>query len=189
MSTESAQDPSKKMKKSTWKVFWDLQCPYSKKNWEQYDALKAKFGDEYDFSIHLTSLLFHPQAFQAQCGASLIEKEVGDEAKLAYINEALKQQEKFMNAAVGDARKSEIVAIFASIAQDAGVFNDTFTKETFIANINDWNKAISPAWSEYKVAVGYGVVGTPKTVINEKLVEDTESAWGPAEWEEKIKSL
>jgi protein-disulfide isomerase len=53
--------------KNSGKIFWDLQCPYSKENWEQLPEIKAAFVDEYDFPIHLTSLLVHPQAFTAQC--------------------------------------------------------------------------------------------------------------------------
>ena len=195
----SSESSTTNGKKKSWKVFWDLQCPYSKKNWEQYEALKAKFGDEYDFSIHLTSLLFHPQAFMAQCAANLVATEHGDGddanggaqgAKLTFINEAFKQQSKYMNDAVGDAKKSEIIEIFANIVDDAKLFTDTFTKETFRKDINDWKKAVSPAWNEYKVAAEqYHVMGTPKTAIDEKLIDNTESSWGPTEWETKLQEL
>ena len=199
LSSESTSSTVNGTKKS-WKVFWDLQCPYSKKNWEQYDALKAKFGDEYDFSIHLTSLLIHDQAFLAQCAANLVATEHGHasdtnenggghDAKLKFINEAFKQQNKFMSDSLGDAKKSEIIEVFANIAEDAKLFTDTFTKDTFRTDINDWTKAVLPAWNEHKVAVGYNVMGTPKTVIDEKLVENTESAWGPTEWETKLQEL
>ena len=33
------------------------------------------------------------------------------------------------------------------------------------------------------------VYGTPKHVIDGKLVPDTESAWGAGEWADKLKSL
>ncbi|MGK3754268.1 MAG: hypothetical protein ACI8RD_006577, partial [Bacillariaceae sp.] len=33
------------------------------------------------------------------------------------------------------------------------------------------------------------LTGAPKNVIDDKLVEDTESAWGPDEWAEKLKTL
>ena len=33
------------------------------------------------------------------------------------------------------------------------------------------------------------VYGTPKHVIDGKLVPDTESAWGAADWADKLKSL
>ena len=94
-----------------------------------------------------------------------------------------------MNAAIGEKGKSEIDAIFASIAESSGVFDDAFTKDDFLANIHNWELAVKPAYNEHKIALGYGVYGTPKHVINEKLVEGTESAWGPDEWAAKLKSL
>lgn len=189
--------------KGTWQVFWDLQCPYSKKNWEHYPALQETFGDKYDFSIHLCSLLFHPQAFSAQCAATLIGTLKGPNAKLSFIHAAMTHQERFMNEAVGDAKKSEIAAIFATIAHEAGLLDkegsssnsssdgDTplMTRQFFMANMDNWDLAVAPAWAEHKIALGYGIVGTPQTVINEKLVPDTESAWGPIVWEEKLKTL
>ena len=115
-----------------------------------------------------------------------------------------------MNAALGDARKSDVDAVFATIAEKAGVLDDVFTKEAFLADLHDWESAVQPAYTEHKVALGYGVTcrcgnqrrvdgvdavdrtqvyGTPKHVIDDKLVPDTESAWGAADWAEKLKSL
>ena len=174
--------------KKSWKVVWDLQCPYSKRNWEMLDSIKERFQDEYDFSIHLTSLAFHPQAFTAQCGASLVETYKGREALLKYVDTCFENQHLYMNAALGDARKSEIKAVFADIAEKAGVLDEeTFTKETFLAEIENWEKAVKPAYTEHKFALGYGVYGTPKQVINDKLIAESESAWGPDEWAEKLK--
>ena len=62
-------------------------------------------------------------------------------------------------------------------------------KEAFLADLHDWESAVKPAYAEHKIALGYGVYGTPKHVIDGKLVPDTESAWGAAEWAEKLKSL
>lgn len=176
------------MKKS-WKVFWDLQCPYSKKNWERFVAIKNAQCDKYDFTVYITSLAFHPQAFTAQCGASLIESYKGRDALLKYVDTCFENQESFMNAAIGDARKSEIKAVFASLAEKAGVLDESFTKEKFLEELDDWEKAVKPAYTEHKIALDYGVYGTPKHVIDEKLVPDTESAWGPEEWAEKLKSI
>ena len=67
--------------------------------------------------------------------------------------------------------------------------DDAFTKEAFLADLHDWESAVKPAYAEHKIALGYGVYGTPKHVIDGKLVPDTESAWGAAEWAEKLKSL
>jgi hypothetical protein len=62
-----------------------------------------------------------------------------------------------------DARKSEIDAIFASIAMDCGV-TSAEEKESFLTGIHDWETGISPAWSEHKEALAIGVMSTPKHV-------------------------
>eukprot|EP00562_Extubocellulus_spinifer_P012494 CAMPEP_0178539080 /NCGR_PEP_ID=MMETSP0697-20121206/314_1 /TAXON_ID=265572 /ORGANISM="Extubocellulus spinifer, Strain CCMP396" /LENGTH=179 /DNA_ID=CAMNT_0020171349 /DNA_START=332 /DNA_END=868 /DNA_ORIENTATION=- len=176
--------------KKSWKVFWDLQCPYSRANWRNIRALKERFGSEYDFTIHLTSLVFHPQAFTAQCGASLIESHSGRDMMFKYVDACFENQELYMNAALGDAKKSEIDSVFADIAEKAGVFDDgNFSKQVFLQQLHDWEKAVKPAYTEHKIALGYGVYGTPKQVIDDKLVPETESAWGPDEWANKLKSL
>lgn len=97
-----------------------------------------------------------------------------------------------MNAALGDARKSEIKAVFADIAEQAGLLDDddgVFTKDRFLIEMDDWEKAVKPAYMEHNVALAYGVYGTTKHVINEKLVLDTDSTWGPEEWQEKLQML
>lgn len=80
-----------------------------------------------------------------------------------------------MNAAVGNARTSEINAVFASVAKEAGLFDDAFNEEYFLANIDNWADALKPAYEEHKRAISYGVFGTPKYVIDDKLVPDTKS--------------
>jgi hypothetical protein len=42
---------------------------------------------------------------------------------------------------------------------------------------------------EHKEALQLEIYGAPKHVIEEKLVTDTESSWGVAEWTEKLKTL
>lgn len=175
--------------KRTWRVFWDLQCPYSKRMWKNFTAIKERFSDDFDFEISLTSLLFHPQAFTAQCGASLIEREKGRDVMFKYVDACFENQESYLNDAIGDAKKSEIAAVFASIAENAGIFDDKFTKEIFLRDLNDWEKAAKPAYTEHKKVLAYGAYSTPSNAIDEKLVLNTESAWGPDEWAEKLKSL
>lgn len=175
--------------KKSWQIFWDLQCPYSKKNWEKFGAIKERFGDEYDISIKLTSLVFHRQAFPAQAAATLIQTYKGRETLLKFVDACFESQDSFRNDAVGDSRPSEVNAIFADIAEKAGIFDEELTREKFLAECGDWEKAVKPAFIEHKIAMGYGVFGSPKNVIDEKLVPDTESSWGPDEWAEKLKTL
>ena len=113
-----------------------------------------------------------------------------------------------MNSAVGDARKSEIVQVFADIAEKAGVLDDDdhdggndeedeqggtsnnskmmLTKSKFIKEINDWEKAIKPAYTEHKKALSHEVYGTPKHVIDEILINNTESDWTADDWMKKL---
>lgn len=188
--------------KKQWKVFWDLQCPFSRKNWSKFNSIKDRFSNEYDFIVYLTSLAFHPQAFMAQSGASLIETYKGREALFKYVDTCFENQELYMNAAIEDSRKSEIIQVFAGIAEKSGVLDsddDTessrnnhetlLTKSTFVKEIDDWEKAIKPAYTEHKIALGYGVFGSPSHVIDEKLVPDTESDWNADDWAEKLSKL
>ena len=46
-----------------WQIHLDLQCPHSKRVFDQLDDLKAAFGDEYEISVVLTALPFHHNAF------------------------------------------------------------------------------------------------------------------------------
>lgn len=152
--------------------------------------IHERFGDQFDFEIKLTSLPFHPQAFPAQCAASLVETKKGIDAKLKFVDACFRKQDSYLNAAVGDARPSEVSEVFASIAKEAGALDDIFTELYFLGKINDWEEAVKPAYTEYKEALAFGVYGTPKHVIGDKgLIADTESSWGADEWAEKLKTI
>jgi hypothetical protein len=153
-------------------------------------AIKKRFQDEYEFSVHLTDLAFHPQAFPGHCAAYLLGVTKGPEARDKFVRECFKYQDTFTNQALGDAKKSDVYNVFADIAEEAGVLNDEdglLSRQEFLEGITDWEKVIKPAWEEHKVALRYGVWGTPKHVIDEKLVPNTESTWGPSEFEAVLK--
>jgi 2-hydroxychromene-2-carboxylate isomerase len=186
--------------KKTWKIFWDLQCPYCRIHWLHHPAIVERFSTDYDFTIHLTSLAFHPQAFPAQAAANLIDGIKGTDAKLAFINACFENQAMYMNAALGDAKPSQVAEVFSSIAAKAGVLDDNsdnadnadssrLTSDFFLQHLNDWELAVKPAYTEHKIALSHGVYGTPSHVIDGKLVVGSESSWGPHEWAEKLKSL
>jgi len=174
--------------KRTWKSFVDLQCPFARKFYvEHRPAIESHFADQFEFSTHLTSLAFHPEAFVGQRAAKLIELNEGMDSKIAFIDACFADQDLYRDT--GDSRPSEVDAIFANIAEKAGVFSEDFTKNFFLEHINDWDEIVKPAYAEHKVALGYGVFGTPKFVIDEKLIEGTESSWGPEEWETKLRDI
>jgi len=94
-----------------------------------------------------------------------------------------------MNAAIGNARKSDIDSVFVDIAQQAGLLGDSTTRAEMLEGMHDWETVIKPAYEEHKIALGYGIYGTPKHVIGEKLVPDTDSTWGVKEWTEVLENL
>jgi hypothetical protein len=174
--------------KAKWQVFWDLQCPYSKTSWEKLPEIRERFGSEYEFEIKLTSLVFHPQSFIGHSAACLIEKHKGAEDRLKFINACYENQERYLNAALGDARPSEVYAVFASIAKGIGLFDGKFTEEYFVSHIINWDEASKPAYVEHKEALQLQIYGTPKHVVGDVgLIPDSESWWGAAEFDEKLK--
>jgi 2-hydroxychromene-2-carboxylate isomerase len=150
---------AEKMVKKSWKVFWDLQCPYSKKMWENFKEIQNRFENKYDITIYITSLAFHPQAFTAQCGASLIETMKGRDVMFKYVDACYENQDMYMNDSIGDSKMSEIDEVFVKIAEKAGVFDETFTKEKFLQDLHNWEMAVNPAYTEHKIALSYGVFG------------------------------
>ena len=174
--------------KPTWQVYWDLQCPYSKISWEKLPDIQHHFSNDYSFCIKLTSLVFHPQAFVGHGAACLIEKHKGSEDRLIFINACFQNQERYLNSALGNARPSEVDAVFASIADDAAIFDEQFTEEYFLKHLRDWDEAQNAAYSEHKEALHLHIYGTPKHVIgNIGLVSNSESSWGVAEFADKLK--
>lgn len=105
--------------KASWKIFLDLQCPYSKRVFDKLPELRARFGNTYDITTHFTALAFHPQAFTALCATVAVGGALDPASRAKYETALFAEQERFMNAALGDARKSEIDAVFADIAESA----------------------------------------------------------------------
>ena len=187
---QSFSSVSRNPKKSTWKIFVDLQCPFARKAMQRLPELKKAFGDNYEFSTHLTSLAFHPQAFTGQQAAYLIGLEQGEEAKQKFIEDCFRKQDRYTNDALGDCRKSEVDRVFGDIAEEAGVLDESsFSRADFDQKLHDWDRIVKPTYGEHKVALAYGVFGTPKHVIDEQLVANTESSWGAEEWRERLTRL
>lgn len=172
--------------KPVWKTYWDLQCPFCRKNWKHMPDIKKRLEDRFDFQVHLTSLVFHPQAFVGQCAAYIIEQELGPQDKMEFINACYEHQQKYMRDAVGDARPSQVHAIFADIAASAGIFTETFTREYFLQQINNYDQVIKPTWQEHKKALLDGVFAVPKHVVDGTILEAAQSDWTPDDFEREL---
>ena len=65
---------------------------------------------------------------QVRFGASLVESRKGRDALLKYVDACFEHQETYMNAALGDARKSDVDAVFATIAEKSGVLPQCYAE-------------------------------------------------------------
>lgn len=175
--------------KPSWRVFLDLQCPFSKVAYGHLPALWERFGKQFDITIHYTSLAFHPQAFTAQCAAVLIGRKVSSEARTKFEAACFDKQTSYMNKATTDDTKADVAKIFADIAESSGSLGKEFTREQFLKHLNDYDTVVMPAYEEVKEALRFGVYGSPQNVICGKLVPDTESAWGADTWAIELDKL
>merc|ERR1712048_964007 len=118
---------------------------------------------------HLYQLAFHYQSFTGHKAAASIAGSHGEEGKWEFVRCAYERQSEFLNAAMGDARKSTIEEKFADIAATCNGVDAT----EFIGTLGD---AWRPAWNEQKVAYAAGAIGAPTHNIGGVVVADTSSS-------------
>ena len=165
-------------------MFFDLQCPYSRRLWRKVPELKFKYGSSYKITTHITSLAFHRQSFPAHCAAYLIGIEKGSDARLRFENACFAKMDRYDDDAAEKLTKTELDEVFATIAEEEGLFdNDAFTKAMFLASLSDRMRVIMPTWFEHKEALAIGVFKTPQHVLDGKLIPDTDSSWDVDEYE------
>ena len=185
----STNEPAaKKVKLLDWQMFFDLQCPYSKKLWGMVPELRKKFGSDYDITTHITSLAFHRQSFPAHCAAYLIGTEKGGEARHQFESACYANIDRYVDEAAEKMNHAELNAVFATIAEEEDLFDDDeFTREAFLKALSDRKKVIMPTWFEHTEALFEGVYKAPQHVINGKLVPDMDSSWGIEEYQAALK--
>ena len=168
-----------------WQMFFDLQCPYSKKLWNKVPALKAKYGSEYRITTHITSLAFHRQSFAVHCAAYLIGIEKGGDARHAFESACYANMDRYVDEAVEKMTKGDLEQVIATIAHEAKLLDDKggLTKEKFLAYLRDRMRVIMPTWFEHKEALALGVFKAPQHVLNGKLIPETDSSWGVDDFE------
>jgi hypothetical protein len=171
-----------------WKIFFDLQCPFSKRLRQLLPAIKARYGPMgFKITTHIISLAFHRQSFPAHCVAYLVGIEKGNDCRLRFEEACYDNLDLYVDEAVTSMTKAEVNEVFASIAEKAGVFDDTFSKEMFVQSLQDHNRVIMPTWFEHKQALMLGVFKAPQHVLNGVLIPDTDSSWSVDDYEPVLK--
>jgi protein-disulfide isomerase len=174
-----------KTERVPWKIFIDLQCPYSKRVWDNLSKLRAAFDREYHITVHLVPLHFHPQAFTAQCAAKCVQNVMDHSDYWAFVGHLFMHQERYMNTATKDMTRDQIVDVFYELLQ--GCHPGIMDAKEFKAEIAKWNETTMPAYTDAKFAWDHKAFGTPSHVIYGRKIEDTESAWEPPQWAAKLR--
>jgi 2-hydroxychromene-2-carboxylate isomerase len=177
--------------KPNWDMYFDLQCPYSRAVWNKLPELRTRFDKDYKIATHLTSLAFHHQSFTAHSAAYLIGMEKGNEARLRFEKACFAKQDRYVDTAVEGMSKEEVRLVFATIAEEEGLFDDAtmLTKEDFLVSLTDHKQVVLPTWSEHKQALAAGVFKAPQHVVEGKLVPGTDSSWDMEHYEAYLKKV
>jgi hypothetical protein len=101
---------------------------------------RERFGSTYNITTHVTSPPFHAQAF-AHCAAIVAGNVGGTAGRLAFEEACFAKQESFMNAALGDCKKSDVKHTFVSIARSSALVKEEFTEE---ASFLSWMIGLQP---------------------------------------------
>ena len=169
-----------------WEVHLCLGCNFSKNVHAVLPELK-KAMPEFEFEIVLMSLPWH---FSAMHGMIIGHAAVaGGCDRDAYISAVFAQQEKILNNATVDLSREQMFAIYADIAEQT---SGGKVKKAELVQLAMTRKPIDyhmKAWAECKIGIAAGVMGSPKHVVDGKVLTGTDSAWGVAEYKAKAASL
>lgn len=166
-------------------IFFDLECPFSKKGWQTViEVTKAYSLDKVCWIFQPMGLSNHRQSWDATKAAIAVAGQ--DSQKfIDFVSYLFQHQSEFANEAAKDITQTQWHNMLADYAIDATEWSD---KDQFIKALNSkeiYNQARIPA----RFATVRGVWSTPTYFINGAEVADLSSQSSVEEWKEKIDSL
>ena len=166
-------------------MFFDLECPFSKKGWQTImKVVDAYSSEEIYLILQPMTLGNHRQSWDATKAAIAIS---GTDTNkfINFVNYILDRQSEFANEASKDRTQTEWHHLLADYAIDATEWTD---REKFIKLLNDkeiYSKARIPA----RFAAMKGVWSTPTYFINGAEATDLSSQSSLEDWQKKIDSF
>ncbi|MEM7759233.1 MAG: thioredoxin domain-containing protein [Cyanobacteria bacterium P01_A01_bin.40] len=166
-------------------MFFDLECPFSKKGWQTTLKLANAYSAEIIYLIlQPMTLGNHRQSWDATKAAIAVAG--ADTQKfIDFASYILDRQAEFANEASQDTTQTQWHRTLADYAVDATSWGD---REQFIQLLNSkeiYSKARIPA----RFAAMKGVWSTPTWFINGAEVTDLSSQSSLEDWQAKIDSL
>jgi len=166
-------------------MFFDLECPFSKKGWQTLMKVRSAYdAAEVYFILQSMTLGNHRQSWDATKAAIAI---AGDDAEkfVSFVSYLFDRQEEFANEASKDRTQTQWQDLLADYALDATEWSD---KEKFIELLNSkdiYSQARIPA----RFAAMKSVWSTPTYFINGAEATDLSSQSSLQDWRSQIDSL
>ena len=166
-------------------MFFDLECPFSKKGWQTILKVVQTYSPEQLYLIlQPMTLGNHRQSWDATKAAIAIAGDNTDKF-IDFVSYILERQAEFANEAFKDKTQIDWHHLLADYALDATQWSD---KEKFMQLLNSeeiYSKARIPA----RFAAMRGVWSTPTFFINGAEATDLSSQSSVEDWQTKIDSL
>ena len=166
-------------------IFFDLECPFSKKGWQTIlQVISAYSADRVYLILQPMTLGNHRQSWDATKAAIAV---AGDDANkfIDFVSYIFDRQAEFANEASQDTTQTQWHQKLAQYAIDATERSD---KNEFVRLLNSkeiYNQARIPA----RFAAVKSVWSTPTYFINGAEVTDLSSQSSLEDWQKKIDSL
>ena len=166
-------------------MFFDIECPFSKKGWQTILKVASGYSTEQIYLIlQPMTLSNHRQSWDATKAAIAVAED--DTSKfIDFVSYLFDRQEEFANEASQNTTQIQWHHTLADYAVDATQWSD---KDKFIQLLN--NKEIyAQARIPARFATVKGVWSTPTFFINGAEATDLSSQSSLEDWQEKINSL
>ena len=166
-------------------MFFDLECPFSKKGWQTILKVAQAYAPEQIYLIlQPMTLGNHRQSWDATKAAIAIAGDNTDKF-IDFVNYIFEHQAEFANEASKDKTQTDWHYLLADYALEATSWSD---KDKFMQLLNSeevYGKARIPA----RFAAIRGVWSTPTFFINGAEATDLSSKSSLEDWQAKIDSL
>ncbi|MEM8722658.1 MAG: thioredoxin domain-containing protein [Cyanobacteria bacterium P01_G01_bin.39] len=166
-------------------IFFDLECPFSKKGWQTILQVVDAYSSEQIYLIlQPMTLGNHRQSWDATKAAIAIARK--DTKKfISFVSYLLDHQAEFANEAFKDKTQTDWHNLLANYAVDSTEWTDQAQFMQLLNSKEIYNQARIPA----RFAITRGVWSTPTWFINGAEVTDLSSQSSLQQWQEKIDAL
>lgn len=166
-------------------MFFDLECPFSKKAWQTVlQVTKSYSADQIYLILQPMTLSNHRQSWDATKAAIAVAGQ-NTERFISFVDYLFERQSEFANEAFKDKTQTDLHRLLASYAVDATHWSDP---EKFMEQLNSkeiYDQARVPA----RFAAVRGVWSTPTFFVNGAEAADLSSQSSLKDWQNLLNSL